>query len=505
MTNKVALLFIDGWGLASPGAGNAFSQAKTPTFDQLFEQYPSFALQASGQAVGLPENCPGGSQAGHQAIGTGQVMEMLSSRLQRDISTGEFWRRPVLAEAWQSAKDANKKVHLVGLLSDSVNHANLEILYSLIDSAKQFGYVNALYLHLFLDGQDTRMRSGQQLLEKVYVYLQNQGYGSISTICGRRYAMSRGGQDDLTAKAVSLLTELKGQSAKSALQAVMDEYGRGRSDSDFEPTICDANGAIGEGDTVIFFNHRPDRMRPLVTGMGDRLAKCYTAAVVPYADPWPYHSMYEAPVVEPNLCSVVTTAGQKVTKITETDRYPHLTLFLNGGHEAPYYNEERVFVDSRLVKISAEQSLGELSKQLKTRLRQAAEDLVIVNVPNMDAAGHTGDIKLAQAAVEAVDQALADWLVAGADQWTFIITADHGNVEYMLDPQTGESRPEDTASLVPCLCVASRLKGQGNNSYEQLSTQPAIGMLTDVTSTVMSELGVIQPPEISGVNLLEQT
>jgi 2,3-bisphosphoglycerate-independent phosphoglycerate mutase len=505
MANKVALIILDGWGLAGAGAGNAFTNAKTPTFGQLFEQYPSFALQAAGQSVGMPENSPGNSEAGHRALGTGQVTEMIASRLQHEITSGELWRRPALTEAWQSAKQNGKKIHLVGLLSDSTNHASLELLYSLIDSAKQFGYVNALYLHLFLDGRDTQLRSGQELLEKVYVYLQNQGYGSIATLCGRQFAMSRGGEDALVARAADLLLEGKGQIAKSPLEAVMDEYAHGRGDYNLEPTVCDPNGKIEAGDSVILFNHRADRQRPLVTALSGRLAECLTVATVPFEQPWPYRALYEPVVTEINLVSAVTTAGKKVTKITETDRAAHLTSFFNGGHEAPYYNEERVFIDSRLVKVTPEQSIDQLNKQVSTRLRQAAEDLLIVNVPNMDAAGHAGDLALAQAAVEAVDRTLADWLVAGADQWTFLITADHGNIEYLLDPQTNEIRPEDTASLVPILCVDQKVKGKGSNSYEQLAGQPAIGMLTDVTATVLAALDVPAPPEIAGVNLLEQT
>lgn len=505
MTKKVALIIVDGWGLASAGPANAFTAAKKPTFDQLFEQYPSFALQAAGQSVGLPENSPGNSEAGHRAIGTGQVTEMVVSRLQRDITSGELWRRPALSGAWENAKQNGKKLHLVGLLSDSINHASLDLLYSLIDSAKQFNYINSLYLHLYLDGSDTQLRSGQELLEKVYVYLRNQGYGSIATLCGRKYAMSRGGEDELAAKAAALLSEGKGQAARSPLEAVMDEYANGRGDFDLEPTVCDPNGTINEGDSVIFFNHRVDRQRPLLTALGERLSKCYVVTTVPYEDPWPYQSLYESTVIENNLCNLVTTAGKKVTKITETDRYAHLAIFINGGHETPYYNEERVFVDSRLAKITPEQSIDQLSKQVTTRLRQAAEDLLIINVPNMDAAGHTGELTTAQGAVEAVDRVLAEWLVAGADQWTMIITSDHGNIEYMVDPQTNEVRPEDTASLVPCLCVDASTKGKGNHSYDELSSQPAVGMLTDVTTTVLAALGVAPPPEISGVNLLEQT
>ena len=496
---------MDGWGLAPAGPGNAFSTATKPTFDQLFEQYPSFALQAAGPAVGLPEGSPGSSEAGHRAIGTGQVAEMIVTRLQLDIQSGELWRRPALAEAWQNAKQTEKKMHLIGLLSDSTNHASLDLLYSLIDSAKQFNYVNKLYLHLFLDGRDTRPRSGQQLLEKVYVYLRNQGYGSVATICGRQYAMSRGGEDELTAQAVKLLIEGQGQTAKSALEAVMDEYGRGRGDYDLTPTVCDSNGTIDPGDSVILFNHRPDRMRPLVAALGSRLAECVTVSTVPYAEPWSYRSLYGQTLIEPNLCSVVTNNGLKVTKISETDRSAHLSQFFNGGHETPYYNEERVFVDSKLAKITPEQSLDRLSKEVQTRLRQAAEDLLIVNVPNMDAAGHTGNVDLSKAAVEAVDRALSDWVVAGADSWTFIITADHGNIEYLLDPQTNENRPEDTSSLVPCLLVNQGKKGLGQFSYEQLVGQPAIGMLTDVTSTVLAALERPAPPEMAGVNLLQQT
>ncbi len=505
MAKKVALIIIDGWGLATSGEGNAFTAAKTPTFDHIFEQYPAFALQAAGQAVGLAEGSPGSSEAGHRAIGTGQVSEMISSRLRRDISTGELWQNQALVEAWQRAKEGGHKVHLVGALSDSDNHSLTPLLFSLVDLAKNQGYINSLYLHLFMDGRDTQLKSGQRLLEKVYVYLRDQGYGSIATICGRHYAMSRGGEDEHTQRAAALLTDLKGVAAKSPLEAVIDEYGRGHGDSDLEPTVCDAGGSIEAGDSVIFINHRADRMRPLVEAMGARLADCFVVSVVPYADPWPYQSVYPLVVLEPNIGSVVSAAGKKVTKITETDRHAHLTYFFNGGREAPYYHEERVFVDSILDKITPEQSIKKISDHVTTRLRQAAEDLLIVNVPNMDAAGHTGDKDLAIKAVEAVDSQLSDWLVAGADQWTIIITSDHGNVEYMIDPQTTEGRPEDTANLVPCLCISNDLKGKGGSTYDQLATQPPLGVLSDVSVTVLAALEVPLPDTINGVNLIEQS
>lgn len=502
---KVALIILDGWGLAGNAENNAIATASTPTLDQWFANYPAVGLQAAGLAVGLPEKNPGSSEAGHRALGTGQVTDLVVSQISADIQSGSFWRLPLLEEAFVQAKAAGKKVHLVGLLSDVSNHASLELLYALIDSAKQFGYVNRLHLHLFLDGRDTQVRGGQQLLEKVYVYLRNQGYGTIATICGRQYAMVRDGHADYLKKATNLLVKGEGAVSKSPLEAVMDSYGKGESDATLEPTVCDPAGLLETGDTVIFFNHRADRMRPLVAQLGDSLSGCRVISTIPYQVPWAYEALYQPPVVEPNLCSVLSAAGQKVVKVGETDRYAHLTYFFNGGREEPYYNEERVFIDTPDARLTPEQGLHQLSRRVSTYLRQAADDLLVIHVPNLDACGHTGDMALTQQAVTAVDAVLADWLVAANDQWLFLVTSDHGNAEYMLDLQTKEPRAEDTANPVPCLMVHSSLQGKGAvGSYQALAEQPVVGMLTDVPTTILAALQQAVPASLGGINLLDQ-
>lgn len=503
---KVALIILDGFGLRAEREGNAIVQAHMPTLDELIKNYVSFSAQASGLAVGLPDKAPGSSEAGHMALGTGQIIEHPLQRVKRDIQNGTFFDNEAIKEAFLAAKNRESKVHLVGLLSDVDVHASSEIIYSLIEMAKKEDYPNKLFLHLFLDGRDTQIRSGQQLVEKLYVTLRNQGYGSIATLVGRYYAMDRDGRWDRIEKAFNLMTKGEGVTTESPLTAVIDSYAKGDTDEFMLPTVVDQAGLIEDGDSIIIFNQRADRIRQLTEKFSaSGFSDSHILAFSSYYQPFPFHTMYDQQLVEPNLMTILKDANKKCLKITETERYAHLTYFFNGGVENPYANEERSFVPTprnRDPKKHPTLGLKELTKRVTSALQGDKADLIVVNIPNPDVLGHTGDMKAVTEGLAAVDIALKRIHEAARD-YLLIITADHGNCEYMSDGK--DVRVEDTTSPVPVILVHESLRTDNSGlDYLSLAAKTPQYTLTDVPFTILSALDIKPPANMMGENMLEQ-
>lgn len=508
MTNKVLLLILDGWGLNADQQGNAWLAAKTPNIDELFSKYPSLALEASGPSVGLPEHTPGSSEVGHRAIGTGQVTEHIISRAEQDIKSGSFQHNEAVIAALTRAKERSKKVHLVGLLSDVIIHASQAVLYSLIEAAGQVGANSKLYLHLFLDGRDTQVRSGQKLVEQLYLQLRDKGYGSLATLIGRDFAMDRDGRWDKIERSWQLMTQLKGQTVRSVLEGVVDAYAAGQDDEHLEPLVIDAGGKIEAGDTVILFNHRSDRIRELAEKFATGgIPDLHVLAFTKYYASMPFATIYDQPLIEPNLVSTVTAAGKKVVKLSETERYAHLTYFFNGGREDPYPGEERSFVPSqRLADITQrpELSLRELTTRVEKACHEARPDLVIVNIPNLDALGHTGNLAATTLAATAVDTAVGRIIKAALPNYTTLITSDHGNCEYLLDRQSQEIRKEDTTNAVPLILISEAHQTTNANSYLQLASLSPAAVLTDIATTILPLLGMGPVESMPGIDLIAQ-
>lgn len=504
-SKKVVLVISDGVGLRNETAGNAVAAAKLPNSERYLKEYPAFGVQASGAAVGMNDSAPGSSEAGHCALGTGQMIDHPSRVTTQEIARGSFATNAAVAEAFSYAKHRSSKVHLVGILSDVDVHACATLLPELIDLAKQHGYVNKLYLHLFLDGRDTSQRSGQALVEQLYLHLRNQGYGSIATMIGRDFAMSRLNDPKRVAQTVDLLLHGKGEVAQSPLQAVIDAYARGETDEFLSPVVVDQSGLIGEGDAVIFFNERADRIRALFEGIVEqRVRDLYLLAYAPYFQPFEWPTMYQLPMIEPNLTSVITAAGKSVHKVTETERYAHVTYFMNGRREDPYEHEMRTFIESK-DDATTKKSIAALTNSLTKPVLQAmhkGEDCIIVNYPLGDRLGHMGDQEAAVTALEAFDDALGKIVEAAGETYAVVCTADHGNCEYLHDAQTDEPRKEDTASPVWCMIIDTNQRRESTTTYASLASAQPTALLPDVTATVLTLLDIPVPPQMTGLSLL---
>lgn len=500
---KVVLMIWDGVGLRSEEAGNAVLAAKLPNLTKVLADYPAVAVQAAGSAVGLSDDMGGSSEAGHMALGTGQIIDQPLHKTQGEIASGAFLNNPAIADAFNYAKHRETKVHLVGILSDSGVHAANGVIQALLDAAKVNNYPNKLYLHLFLDGRDTPERAGQRLVEALYLQLQNQGYGSIATMIGRSIAMDRTNDQTKVAETIALLTQGKGRVVDSPLQAVIDAYGAGQIDEELEPIVTNREGLIGAGDTVIFYNERADRMRELFTALvAQAIPDLYILTYAPYLQPFDYPTMYKLPVIEPNLVSTIAAAGQTTHKITETERYAHLTTFINGRREDPYEHESRAFIetlDIKEVRKNPAKAVVAITKPLLEAIKHHQADCIIVNYPIADQLGHAGDLAAATAGLEALDQALGEVMAACGEEYVLLLTADHGNCEYMQDPKTHELRKEDTASPVLAVQIHPSLKKETGTTLVELAASNPAALLPDVTATVLHHLGIPVPKEMTGL------
>lgn len=502
---KAVLVIMDGVGLRVDESGNAVTHATTPNLSAFMQRYPTVAVQAAGASVGMDDAAPGSSEAGHMTLGTGQMVDHPLRIIAQEVMRGTFMQNQVLAEAFTYAKERSSKVHLVGILSDADVHAGVGVVTAIVDAAKQFNYVNKLYLHIFLDGRDTSVRSGQQLVERLYLQLRNQGYGTIATMIGRNYAMMREKDPKKMRVTLDLLLHGKGESAQSPLQAVIDAYGRGETDEALSPIVVDPDGTIGESDTVICYNERADRMRPLYESLVEaKIAGLHLVSFVPYAYPFNGIAMYQPPLIEPNLTSVVTGADRTVHKITEADRYAHLTYFFDGRKEDPYEREVRTFVDTVPVAVltaSPKKAVDALTKVVLAAMH-AGDDCIVVNYPYGDTLGHAGEFDAAIAAVSAMDEAVGSIVAAAGDDYVVICTADHGNCEYMHDEKMNEVRKEDTANPVWCICIDPAHQKSSTTTYVELAAQQPTALLPDVTATVLTVMGITVPPEMTGLSLL---
>lgn len=502
---KVVLVIIDGVGLRTETAGNAVASATMPNLSKLLKEYPSFAVQAAGAAVGMNDAAPGSSEAGHLTLGTGQMIDHPLRITTQEIVEGRFAQNAAVAEAFTYAKHRSSKVHLVGILSDADVHACSALLPALVDMAKVHGYVNKLYLHLFLDGRDTSQRGGQQLVEQLYLQLRNHGYGSIATMIGRDYAMSRFDSKKRVQTTLDLLLKGKGEIAQSPLQALTDAYGRGETDEFLSPIVVDKSGLIEDNDTVIFFNERADRMRPLFEGLvAKSLHDLYILAYAPYFQPFTWATMYQPSLIEPNLVSTITREGRSVHTITETERYAHLTYFLNGRREDPYDHEVRTFIestDNETLLRNLAKSVDALTHAVQKAMHEG-DDCIIVNYPYADRLGHSGDFEHTISALEAMDVALGEIVTAAGETYAVVCTADHGNCEYLRDAQADEPRKEDTANPVWCIVIDSDHKQASDTTYASLAAATPTALLPDITATLLTVMGIPVPSEMTGLSLL---
>jgi 2,3-bisphosphoglycerate-independent phosphoglycerate mutase len=477
---RVAFVVLDGWGLAEPGPGNAIALADTPVFDELWANHPHTTLTAWGPAVGLPEGQMGNSEVGHLNLGAGAIVKQDLLRIGESIEDGSFYDNEALREACRA-----ERVHLLGLVSAGGVHASMDHLKALIELGRR-EQVGDLVLHAFTDGRDTLPHSGAGYLAEV----EGWGGARVATVSGRYYAMDRDKRWDRTKLAYDALVEGQAEfSAPTGEQAVKDAYERGETDEFIKPTLVGYEGRIRDGDSVIFFNFRPDRARQLTTALSEGPDVRITT-LTRYQEHWDFPVAFEEARPAVTLASVLAERGITQLHVAETEKYAHVTYFFNGGEEDPYPGEERRLVDSpRDVPTydkKPEMSAAAAADAFVEGWREHEPGFGIINFANSDMVGHTGVIEAAINGIETVDGCLGR-VVASVHEsgGACVITADHGNADHMLEP---DGSPNTAHSMNPVPLIVTADVGELREG----------GILADVAPTILALMGQQQPPEMTG-------
>ena len=519
------LMILDGFGVREERNGNAVKQARTPNLDRLCKTYPCTTLKASGEAVGVPAGQMGNSEVGHLTIGLGRIVDQPLLRINKAIASGEFQKNRVILDAFEYVKEKDTELHLIGLVSDGGVHSHIDHLLAILDMAKGHG-LEHVFVHAFLDGRDTPPRSAGKYLQQLEAHMKRIGLGKIAMIGGRYYAMDRDGRWLRTKAAFDALQKGEALRAKSAMDALSAAYERGENDEFVQPTIMVEGkkpvATIDKDEMVLFFNFRPDRARQLSLalagkldlehcrledrpGSGQALPSCPEGESANYphlVTMMSYEDDLDVPVAFPPeryknpLGEVLGKRGYTQLRIAETEKYAHVTYFFNGGSETKYPGMSAVLVPSPKVRtydLQPEMNAGEVTKRLLETLDKGRTDIIVLNFANPDMVGHTGKMDAAIAAIEVVDGCIGritDKITKLGG--TFIITADHGNAEVMLDPKTGGSFTAHTTSPVPFLLSVKGCKLRQD------------GGLSDIAPTMLMLLGERIPKEMTGNSLISQ-
>ncbi|MDD3777272.1 MAG: 2,3-bisphosphoglycerate-independent phosphoglycerate mutase [Actinomycetota bacterium] len=509
----VCLIILDGWGTCCELEGNAIYLGNTPNMDEYVGNYPYTELEASGEAVGLPEGQMGNSEVGHLNIGAGRTVYQEYTRINKSISSGQFFENEVLLKAMSQAKKSGKQaLHLMGLVSDGGVHSHMGHLEALVKLAASQG-ISHLYLHAFLDGRDVPPRSAIPYLEQAEQILKQNGIGEIATVSGRYYAMDRDNRWDRTKKAYHTMVYRQGRHYTDYRQVVQDSYNQGKDDEFVIPALIGVHdedcARIKEGDSIIFFNFRPDRARQLTRSFISEDFELFDRGPNPpqvfFVCLTQYDKNFEAAVAFPQnkikntLGEVLAKHSLRQLRIAETEKYAHVTFFFNGGVEKPNPLEDRILIPSPLVAtydLKPEMSAFQVTDTLLEKIEKELYDVIVVNYANPDMVGHTGFLDAAIKAVETVDQCVGRVInklqeVGGLG----IITADHGNVEEMIDPVTGGTVTKHSNSKVPFV-ICDKSIGKLRENVEP--------KLCDIAPTLLDILGIEKPADMTGISLLER-
>ncbi|MDR7664889.1 2,3-bisphosphoglycerate-independent phosphoglycerate mutase [Methanosarcina sp. Z-7115] len=503
------LMILDGWGYREAKEGNAILAARTPNLDRLTEEYPWCLLEASGEAVGLPEGQMGNSEVGHLNIGAGRIVYQDLTRINLSIRKGDFFKNTAFLNAISNVKANYSSLHLMGLVSYGGVHSYMTHLYSLIKLAQEKGIKN-VYIHVFLDGRDVPPKAALKDVKELDAFCKESGSAKIATVSGRYYAMDRDKRWDRTKLAYDALTSgIAPYTAPDAETAVSEAYERGETDEFVKPTvIADSKGKpeaiIRDSDSVIFFNFRPDRARQLTWAFVNKVFEGFTREKRPkvhYVCMAQYDETLDLPIAFPPeelknvLGEVLSKQGLIQLRIAETEKYAHVTFFLNGGQEKCYEGEDRCLIPSPKIAtydLKPEMSAYEVTDEVIKRIRSGKYDVIFLNFANMDMVGHTGILEAAVKAVETVDSCVGRVITALEEAGgVALVTADHGNAEKMENPITGE--PHTAHTLNPVKCIYA-----GNGEVKALKN----GKLCDLAPTLLELLKLRKPEEMTGKSLI---
>ena len=498
---SVALVILDGWGLAPPGPGNAISLAQTPVFDRLWAAYPHTQLSAQGKDVGLPDGQMGNSEVGHLNLGAGAVVKQDLARIDEAIADGSFFENEALLAACDRARRSPRgRLHLLGLVSDGGVHSGWEHIEATIELATQEGVPDIVF-HAFTDGRDTLPHGGRAYLAELERWLRQAG--RVATVSGRYYAMDRDTRWERTKLAYDAIVHARGLHAVSSAEAIEAAYERGETDEFVKPTVIGDYDGVAVGDVGIFINFRPDRARQLTRALAEPEFDEFSRAGGPplelttmtgYHKGWPYPVAFPEARPSTTLAEVISRVGDRQLHVAETEKYAHVTYFFNGGREEELEGEDRRLVDSpRDVPTydkKPEMSARAASDAFVSRWSKGEYRFGIINFANPDMVGHTGVIPAAVQAVETVDACLGDVVAAvEASGGACIVTADHGNCDHMLEPD-GSPNTAHSLNPVPLIVTAAGLELREG------------GILADVAPTALELLGIPQPEAMTGKSLI---
>lgn len=504
MTKKIGLIILDGWGIGDKSQSDAIFNARTPFMDQLMAKYPSAELLTSGENVGLPEGQMGNSEVGHLNIGAGRIVYQELTRINKSIRDGDFFQNPVLKEAFQRAKDTGKSIHFMGLVSNGGVHSSQEHLHALCKMSVDYDLQHT-FIHAFTDGRDCDPKSGLHFIQQLESEIENTPI-QIASVIGRYFAMDRDNRWGRIKKAYDVMVHRTGSNFKSASDAISTSYENEITDEFIEPAAInitgERSGAIEEGDIVISFNFRTDRPREITIALTQRDFESENMKKLNLS----FYTMtnydrtfeninviFEKDNLVKTLGEVVSAAGLSQVRIAETEKYPHVTFFFSGGREKEFNGEKRLLVNSPKVAtydLQPEMSAPEVRDRITNNIRTEQPDFFCLNFANPDMVGHTGIYSAIVTAVETIDRCLKDVVHCGQEfGYEFIVIADHGNADYAVNPD-GSPNTAHSLNPVPVVLVTEDKVTLRN------------GILADVAPTILSRLGVEQPKEMTGQNLV---
>ena len=519
----LVLAILDGWGVAPDDEGNAITRAKTPNFDRFVAEYPAMSLHASGNEVGLTFGEMGNSEVGHLNIGAGRVYYQTLPRITKSISEGTFFENKAFLGAAAHVAKNNSSLHLIGLVGSGNVHASDEHLFALLEFAKK-KKIKSVFVHAILDGRDTTFNSGLDFVKKLQEKMKKIGVGEIASLSGRYFAMDRDNRWDRVNKAYAAMARGEADEYyKDPIEAIESSYEKKVYDEEFAPVVIGKVdkpvAKVMAGDAAIFFNFRPDRARQLTDAFvlpsfakfeREYIKDLFFVPMTEYEKETPVIVAFPPNVVRNCLAEVISNHGLKQFHIAETEKYAHITFFLNGTIEDPFPGEERKIIPSPRVSSYEqvpEMSAVQLTKEVVKVINEDKHDVIIINYANADMVGHTGSLKATKIGVETIDKCLgllADHVLA--KNGVLLVTADHGNAEEVINLHTGQKDKEHSNNPVPFLVIGAEYRGQtgpgGDPPDGDLSLIPPVGMLSDVAPTVLKILGIKQPEDMSGRSII---
>lgn len=501
---KVLLCIMDGVGIRESLKGNAFKNANTKTLDSIMKEYPNIMLHASGEYVGLPKKQMGNSEVGHSTIGSGRIIYQSLEKINKSIKDGSFYQNDELLSAIEYARNNNSKLHLIGLLSDGGIHSDLNHLFALLELCKQEEFQN-IYIHIVTDGRDTAPDSGIIYIKMLKDKLENLGFGTIATVCGRYYMMDRDNRYERVKLAYEMLVNGQGDKYNYPEQAWKNNQARGVTDEFINPSIINSNGLIENNDSIITFNFRPDRLRELYASLTNEDFECFErdnpkniklVTMMPVAKEVVCTNAFSQENIDNVLGKIISDKGMSQLRIAETEKYAHVTYFFDGGKELNLNNCKKVLIPSPKVNTYDEKPEMSAFEITDTLLKEMPNkyDLIVLNYANGDMVGHTGVYEKAVKAVETVDKCIEKIINnINLDEYTVIITADHGNCEQMINDDDTINTAH-TTNLVPFIVLDKKI-----NLLENY-----IGTLSDIAPTILKIMGIESPKEMTGDVLISE-